>query len=661
MAEWWESAPLAEEQGGGEWWAGAPLAEEADKPVQATSKPVGTSKVQATSNIYDRLDKTIIGRLTAHHDTGPVTEQDKQNVVFSKARGATALQGASFGFSDEIAGFAAGIMPGGQTGPEAKQLSRDLIEYDKTYSPKGALASELGGGVMTAGAGAMTAAGRVAATKAGAYGTAALSGGAYGAGTADDGIENRVKGGAMGAAYGLAFMGILQKVGVPMINAVWNKVRSGANDTLTKAEAQAWRMFKTAAKKDGVTDINAHMAKVVKEADNGQMAFETLGPNTKRLAVSIGGDDSAASTQMINALKARQERQKPFVTKKLQSIFKTDDFTNVRTELGNSFTKIGSPMYKKVNALPMEQTPEIGSLLTRPGMDKVLKKAAANASRKGEKLKPDTVGFYHNLKLAVDDMASNSGSLGNAKRETAASWKAISDGLVEQIEKQAPDYATARSFWRGKKMDEAALELGQKALSPSAYVEDIVDAISKMSESEKAFFKAGMFRRARVMLNNAPKQAGDSAGPFRNENVREKISAILGPDDSKAALKLFDDVSDQVANRRLIDPSLNSATAERLAAKEALKTRTGRAANAVIDTALRPKQALENLLSGGANKATKLPDKTKSALADLLTKNPELVKDVPKPVLAQLGKLDAKTGIPVGIGGNVVLEEFIQR
>lgn len=140
------------------------------------------------------------------------------------------LQGASFGFSDEIlAGLSAPALAGisqltdnprsiGQMYSEARDLMRDDMQLAEENSPATALAAEIGGGLLTGGA--LVSMGKKAAPKAmqalanyasrnprkAGAALGGVTGGLYGLGTAegDDRVDSALEAGLIGVPFGFA-------------------------------------------------------------------------------------------------------------------------------------------------------------------------------------------------------------------------------------------------------------------------------------------------------------------------------------------------------------------------------------------------------------------------------------------------------------------------
>jgi len=165
------------------------------------------------------------------------------------------LQGATFGFGDEAQAIIGALVAKGFGGDATKDLSfeelfeqgrslqsRDLARQQEV-NPGTAIASQIGGALLTGGAAATTGAGRAIAarTASGGVGARALtgagvgaaSGGAFGAGTAEGDISERVgpalKGAAIGGGLGAA---------IPVAGAAIGAVSNRATKVLDALDAE---------------------------------------------------------------------------------------------------------------------------------------------------------------------------------------------------------------------------------------------------------------------------------------------------------------------------------------------------------------------------------------------------------------------------------------
>jgi hypothetical protein len=161
-------------------------------------------------------DQDIDAYLKAEIGIGLAEASDPGAMDYLRA----ALQGASAGFSDEIAGAGAALIPGGKGYTEARDEIRENLAGARAVAPKSMIASEIGGGAVSALAGgaALRAAGALpkmvgaGAKMLGAAKAGAISGGLAGVGYSDKedlaGVaQDAGVGAGLGAGLGVAGTG----------------------------------------------------------------------------------------------------------------------------------------------------------------------------------------------------------------------------------------------------------------------------------------------------------------------------------------------------------------------------------------------------------------------------------------------------------------------
>ena len=205
----------------------------------------------------------------SHPDTQPAedastqsffhTPESAQEQQIAKEQNRAALeqglQGATFGFGDEIAGTLGGLgakaydaltgqnlfqgQSPGDVAQQGRELAAKQIKTEQQNYPALSVGSNLAGGLLTGGAGAETAGGaalanslrtgNVAMRAAKGAIAGAASGGLYGAGTAEQGQE--LQGAEQGAIGGAILGGALPIVGATM-GAVKNAILPVANENI---------------------------------------------------------------------------------------------------------------------------------------------------------------------------------------------------------------------------------------------------------------------------------------------------------------------------------------------------------------------------------------------------------------------------------------------
>lgn len=132
--------------------------------------------------------------------------QKAQSHMASGMQGLT--QGGTLGFSDEIIGGISSLLTD-ESYQDARDDARGQQNAARSEHPVTYLGGELAGGFATGGTGVA----RAGTSKVAGYGSTAAFGGAYGAGTAEGGLESRAKGAAIGSTLGIGAQFGLNRIG----------------------------------------------------------------------------------------------------------------------------------------------------------------------------------------------------------------------------------------------------------------------------------------------------------------------------------------------------------------------------------------------------------------------------------------------------------------
>ncbi|MCE7073695.1 hypothetical protein LZG74_25520 [Dyadobacter sp. CY327] len=207
-----------------------------------------------------------------------------------------ALQGATFGFADEATdALAAGVVSPfvdesfSDLYNQARQSSKEQLNAEFEQNPGTSIAANIVGGLVTGGAGATTKAGQSvgnfirSGNTAARIGKGALagaaSGGAYGAGSANDGerIEGAQRGGLLGGVAGAA---------IPVVGAAAGALKSKPSITSDMIKAKSSEAYKLADEAGGVLTPNfsnkfaQSMADILPKDEIG-IALSKNNPSTK--------------------------------------------------------------------------------------------------------------------------------------------------------------------------------------------------------------------------------------------------------------------------------------------------------------------------------------------------------------------------------------------
>jgi hypothetical protein len=248
------------------------------------------------------------------------------------------LQGATFGFADEItdrigAGIASAVTgePYSELLQRARQntLGREKRQFEQ--HPGTAITSNIGGALLTGGAGATTKGGQLlskALTTGGTgakiakgAGLGAATGGLYGAGQSQEG--ERLTGAKEGAGLGAAFGGAVPAVGGVLKSAVMPKISEAIKPLAERAKS-----FDIPLRMDQIspTRFRKTVQKVSQEIPlSGEDAFEDIQRQSfnKAIAKTIGQKADDLSPKTIKNF--RRDAEKKFGNTLIGTKIKVDD------------------------------------------------------------------------------------------------------------------------------------------------------------------------------------------------------------------------------------------------------------------------------------------------------------------------------------------------
>tara|TARA_R110000822_G_scaffold27674_1_gene82351 strand:- start:97 stop:2040 length:1944 start_codon:yes stop_codon:yes gene_type:complete len=572
-------------------------------------------------------------------------------------------QGASFGFSDELAGLAQSALPfpygtKGKGGYElAANSARAQQDAFSEAHPVADLSANLAGGVVTgiASGGLLsggTALGRTLPQLANVPGwirntaTGIGAGGLAGIGYADEdeSLSGMGQGAALGGGFGLAAPPLMR-----FINRGVRGVAGYASESLRSPSNQATRKIIQAMERDGLTP--AEMATELASYGDDAVYADVGKGNVSSLAEAVTTQPGRGSSQIKGFLTARMKNQSDKLEEAIAEAIsgKTGGIANINA-LANERKELAAPLYDKAYKALVPYTDELKSILNRNVVKKALRSASDAASDEGDdflnsivKITDDgSVDFIKNptfrtldyVKRGLDDVI---------ERETSDFGRVSSQGrralnvkneLLSLLDDASPDYREARRIYSDSLSNENALLKGRKFLSEDYDV--LEQYIGGLSESEKDFFKMGVARSLRDRIRNKI-TTGNQAQVFNKEMVWDKLKPVFGDDNQLN--KFISIIEAEQAKARTFSGIMgNSKTAERLAAQADLNS-------GGFDTSIIEHGASGNtsgMVAGMFRKLTgrsDLPEPVRNRIAEMLLSND------PK-IIAEATKLLNKTPVP---------------
>ncbi len=579
-----------------------------------------------------------------------------------------AVQGASFGFGDEI--MAAASTPlemirqgtfDPREGYNYAKARENLILEDarKNTGIAGDVAEGIGGAATggTLAKGGVTLAGK-GSTLLGKMGYGAAEGAGYGAayGAGEgEGLTGRAteaaKGAALGGVIGGAFP--LATEGVSSAYQAYLNSRAG-QEAARKAgvSPDVLRMLGNTMEGDGTLGPQgaANMARAGKDA-----MLADAGPNARAVldtAIQRGGPGAVEARQAIADRTTRGAQDLTTVLDDTLGVPQGVDTARAAIRTGSSQAR--SAAYDAAYASPIDYSSKPGIALE----ELVKTRVPASAIRDANNLmrlegnqsnqilaKLDDAGGVtfermpdvrqlDYIKRALDQAASSGegqGALG-AQTPLGAAYQNLSRQLRDSLKEAVPAYAEALKTAADPIGRSKAVELGSKMLSPSMPRDRVAMALSGMTDREKDAVAQGVRSRIDDVMSNVTRTVQDGDVPAReaikalkdlsSRSAREKVAMALG--DAKAS-KLFDEV-DRVATSFDLRASIadNSKTFARLATSQKIDelTSAGPIGRVAQGEPVKAGKRVVQLLTGQTpEKTARRQDQLYSDLARLLTRD----------------------------------------
>jgi len=508
--------------------------------------------------------------------------------------GAAAGQGLTFRFLDEIVGTARGILPGGITPQQGRELERAAFEQVQKEQPVAALAAEVGGAAVPA----LLSFGATAPVSATGIGTAAvragLAGIAYGAGGAE-GVTERVgpalSTGAISAAGGAATQLIARPVA-----KVAKEVKASFQKPEKMGKQAAQKLVKEALDYDK-TDINSAI-KYITDRGGKQYSLADIGPNTRAYLDAVNVLPGKGKKEAQDFLKKRNEGMLTRIKSDLQEAFGSKaSYFDTYKALESARSENGKLLYKKAMEKKIPVDDEFVEILKKPSARDAFKKAYELAAEAGVKLprinlkngkmyteqgylvKAIDTKLLHWMKLSLDDaIYTGRTPLSGIGSQQLNLQKATKNDFLDYMDKHNKTYKRARDEWSEKAAIMDKLELGRKFDAPGQNVEEIAEEITKMSKSELEAFRNGVLNNIIEKMEKSVAIGGRGANMafniIKTPRSRKLLRSTFEPGKSGDAKfnKFIDNLTDEIDIKDTSNLIVgNSATAGRQEAVSTVK------------------------------------------------------------------------------------------
>ena len=464
----------------------------------------------------------------------------------------TVGQGLALGFGDEIEGFARGIYKAATEGKPYGAAVNEEISKIRTSNkqfedenPLGSTALQLGGGLLTGGAGVLRTGAMKAPTLLGRVGRSVLpsaaTGSVAGAGMSEGGLADRAVGAAGGAVLG-AGLGALTPVATRVVGSGARAVGRMMPGRMGGAERQAERLIRNVGDEDELQGAN--LGQRLDDFGDEAMAADVGGPATRDLARYAG--NKFGGRKVETALEQRHLGQAPRIGQSIDENIAGDTLEDFIDTTSRARRETADINYGQLYERQVSMSPALAKLFQNNKIKQAYETAKEIADAEGRTLPPlfkvgqggetylpPTMRTLDYIKRGLDDdvnVAFNAGRPG-----LGTSLKTLRDDFRDVIDEVVPEYKAVRSQYAGQSAAMDAANLGKDFILDRKGVSKI--AVSRLGEHEKKSFLVGVADGLRLKVMSAPDEADVVKRIFGNPNSRDRISQALGGD--KDALAAF--------------------------------------------------------------------------------------------------------------------------
>lgn len=553
--------------------------------------------------------------------------------------GRGALQGATFGFSDEIYGGAKGLYDkafgsGDFSGTYAKERDAVRAANDRAQqaNPTSFFAGEIGGGfAVPGGAAKLGLRGAKTAVDAGLGArslAAAKEGAAYGAaygfgkgeGNAPEQAMSTVVGALGGGLLGGAVPGAIQ-IGSAAFRLPAQAVRTMTSQGSKRLAAEK---YVEAMRRDAGREhlgVPNPVFGAANKMDMDRAAGETSmmladygGENTKNLMRAAANMPNAATERLNQVLNRRQAVQGRRLGDVLQdTLANGKDFTKSMDDLVAERSRNAAPAFKQGYAKPLtdEADADLGAFFETRGyakrlLDKVRENVTGMTGQSVDDLQPYELA--HRVKMQINR------EIGNLKRgnpDSVANWSArdlteLNQMLGRIIQHHNPELGTALRRYSDESGLVNALEDGAEDFFKLA-PEELGKKLRSLSKDEADLYRVGAARAQVEKLRSGDVMRDRTKSVYGSDDIGLRMKAVF-PDGAGRAefMRVINNARKQVATRRAIQG--NSTTAKQLTQGiEAGKT--ARTVSDVVGTFSGRPGAIANLVERGTNLASGITPK----------------------------------------------------
>jgi len=525
----------------------------------------GATPEQITAGLTQRGETERLARFQSELGAEPAAPvAEPPGMMRSMMEGG--LQGASFGFADEIEGAGRSLFSD-MTYDEARDAARERAAASAEANPGSYYGGMIGSSFLIPGLGGIKAA-TTLAPKMGALGRLATTGGIEGGvagygeseeetlgGQARDVAESALTGGimspAMGGAATIAGKGL--RAGGNLLGTGGRIARNLASSDVDVNRAQG--LVRNAARQDHLT------AKDVREfldTSAGVPAAADMGENLRGLSMLAGNQPGTGRTQARDFLEGRQRGARARIGALAKETLGPEwtDFHDMRKTLGAERKAQAAPLYESAYQTPLARTPRMEEVLATDDLQKALKKAQKEVTGDLDipaELRAAAAGGEFNTPLAHSALRTLDDRIGAAvrkgKNSTVRRLTKLKRQLRNEVFEQNPDFKEAQNIWAGGAAYDNAAQKGRKLFTGKQYADDLAEEfVNDFTPPEREAFKTGLLRGIEDQTLDVNVNASQAGSLVRNERNKELINLAF-EDDKEGFERLLSGLGDEATQK----------------------------------------------------------------------------------------------------------------
>lgn len=555
MANWWDSAPLAEPAktpaAAGNWWDAAPLAQgDANagfqNPVQVT--PGQNAPTRVSMDMTKAPDRGVMDAAARGAASGLTAN------FYDELRGLVEAGGAKEQDPASLLGLIQGIYKkttGNEGADErynaAVSRERELTKTAEEQHPVASMAGNVAGAIAlpigaAGSAGTLPARiGRGAAVGAGVGGVSGLGDG--------ETLPDRISKGLTGAAIGGAVGGALPVVVEGVIRGARAATSPVANILrgIRNPDDEAARRVATSIERDMQADPNAVSRLTAQEFAASRQAggpatiMDVGGETTRALARSAANTSPEGRAALGRTINDRFEGQSERVTGWLRNTFHFPDANAQSQALTEAAKSVNKPAYAKAYAegragvwddelSELSQAPIVQDAVAAATRQAKNKSAggvlnASTPSRWINNGKP-TLEFWDLVKRQIDQEINVAKRAG--KNEDVGTLTEVKNTIVAKLDEAVPSYAKARSGAAHFFDAQDSLEAGKNYVTKNVASSDVRRALAQMTPLERQLFQDGFVSEFIANISKIGDRRSVLNKIAESPAAREKLEIVLG-------------------------------------------------------------------------------------------------------------------------------------